>query len=115
MKNEKIALLVGASLLVGYALSLLQNIGKPRIKLLPFTEHENGLSVLNYEINGIKEYAILSNDGISGSLGTDGNTTWMVDMNSLKNITISAYNKKTKKASAVYTVLPDGMSLVKKY
>ena len=112
MKN--IVLLVGAGIAAGYLLCEAQNMGKPKIKLLPFTENSaNGLATLNFEINGEKQEVILTKDGVSGAPGSKGEITWNVDMNSLKNITISAYNEKTKKASAVFTVLPTGMSLVK--
>lgn len=102
MKTQNIVLLVGAGIAAGYLLGSFQNIGKPKIKLLPFTKDSaNGLPTLNFQIDGQKYDVILSKDGVGSPLGTNGDITWNVNMNSQKNVTISAYNEKTGKASAV--------------
>ncbi len=90
MKTSTVVILAASSFILGWSIF---EIGKPNIKLLPFTSNENnGLATLNFEVGG---------------------RTWNVNMNSLKNITISAYNEKTKRSSAIYTQLPTGMSLIK--
>ncbi len=111
MKTSTVVILAASSFILGWSIS---KIGKPNIKLLPFTSNENnGLATLNFEVGGRSWDVILSKDGVGSPLGSIGDITWNVNMNSLKNITISAYNEKTKRASAIYTQLPTGMSLIK--
>jgi len=113
MKNVLLAGLGGV--LVGFAIrGIIADSGKPKIKVLPFSSNpNNGLAVLNFEIDGAKWDSTLSKEGVGSPLGTKGDVTWNVNFDSGKNITVTAYNQKTKKASTAYATLPSGLSLVK--
>jgi hypothetical protein len=115
MKKIHIALIATGTLITSLLLfRYYRNLGVPKIKILPFTTYENnGLAVLNFEINGEKYDSLLSTDGAASPAGWNGDIKWSVVFDGIKKITINASDEKTKKTATIQTILPDGFSLIK--
>ena len=110
-KQLLVGLAIGGAVVGGYFYFRKPKNGEPNLKLLPFTEHDNGLAVLNFKIDEHKIESILSEGELPA--GVVGDIIWTLNIDGLKNITINAFNDKTKKRSTINTKLPKGMSLVK--
>jgi hypothetical protein len=109
MEKRHVILASLAGIAFGFLIgNKISDIGKPTIKILPFTKKSDGeSSVLNFEVGGKAWNSSFTKKSPSSPLGTIGDVTWNLNIDSGKNVTISAYNEKSKKSSAYFIQLPD--------
>lgn len=99
---------IGAGILIGIAISKIFSSSSPKLKGNAFTQYDNRLPVLNFEIDGKKIDYI---DGGSGAGAIDDNIWSYTRFD--RDYLVSAFNSKTRKASAIVLKRPANMGTEK--